>query len=228
MFDEIRSHGLAMEALPGLRGAWTARSALLEQERYDRQADLLYAYLLEMLVPRKQETFDALLIAIRTATHVRDLEVPLWHYTACYYKTSEEPLFDTRIGTKFLGISGVPMASVYKVTHATDVLARLASAYGADFHIYDRHAETLSETDERVQTRREIVLAYYPMGLPEVLARRVEAAYARQLTRRPYTPSWSETVSVVEPMQTPPSSPPSSPPRIPKRCFCEHTPEEEV
>lgn len=228
MLDEMRSHGLATEVLPGLQGAWAARTATLERDRYDRQGDLLYAYLLERLVPRKEETFNALLATIAGATHVRDLEVPLWQYTACYYKTAEEPLFDTRIGTKVLGARALPLVSVYKVTHATDVLARLASAYGADFHIYDRHADTLSETDERVQTRRELVLAYYPHGLPEVLSQRVAAAYARQLSRTPYTPSWAETLALVEPTETPPSSPPSSPPRIPKRCPCEHTPEEEV
>jgi hypothetical protein len=41
----------------------------------------------------------------------------------------------------------------------------------------------------------------------------VQEATARNLARTPYTPAWAETLSVAEPLQTPPSSPPSSPPR---------------
>lgn len=226
MLNEMRNHGLAMAVLPEFQRAWKERTAALNRERYDAYGDLLYVFLLERLVPEKERTFNALIAAMQSATSPRDIETPLWQYTACYYKTEGERLFDTRLGTRTLVSRALPPVSVYTITHSTDVLHRLASAYGADFYVYDRHVETLSETDQRVQSRRELVLAYYPYGLPETLSRRVEEAYARQLTRTAYTPSWAETVTLTEPTQTPPQSPPSSPPRIPKRCYCEHTPEE--
>ena len=223
MLNEIRTHGLASDMLPTLRDAWTARAKTLARQRYDRYGDLLYAYLLDLLVPQKESTFATLMAKIQTAATPKDVEVPLWTYTACYSKVKEEPLFDTRIGTKlFGGVSALPPVSVYAVVHNTDVLYRLASAYGADFHVYDRFSETLSESDQRVQTRRTVMLAYYPHGLPEVLAKQVQEAYAAQIGRSPYTPSWAESLSVADPLQTPAQSPPSSPPRHRRRrCSCE-------
>jgi hypothetical protein len=214
MLNEIRTHGLASEMLPSLRSAWTERTKTIARQRYERHGDLLYAYLLELLVPQKELTFNALVARIHIAASPKDIEVPLWSYTACYSKVKEEPLFDTRIGTRvFGGVPALPSESVYAILHGTDVLCRLASAYGADFYVYDRASETLSESDQRVQTRRTVMLAYYPHGLPEELSTRIQAAYEAQLTRTPYTPTWAESLSVAEPLQTPPQSPPSSPPR---------------
>lgn len=220
MLDEVRMHGLATAMLPGMREAWNARVADLNRQRYEPYGDLLYAYLLDRLVPQKESTFNAIMARMQTATHVRELEVPLWQYTASYEKVDSDRLYETRIGTSTLA----PMP-VYAVTHCTDILCRLAAAYGADFYVVDRFVETLSDTDQRVQSRRELVLAYYPNGLPETLSHRVLAAYTRQFNRTAYAPSWNETVRLVEPLETPPQSPPSSPPRIPRRCSCVHSPE---
>ena len=223
MLDEIRTHGLASEVLPSLRSAWMERTKTLARQRYERYGDLLYAYLLDLLVPQKETTFNSLIAKMAVAASPKDIEVPLWTYTACYSKVKEAPLFDTRVGTKlFGGVPALPSESVYAVLHNTDVLHRLASAYGADFYIYDRLSETISDCDQRVQTRRTIMLAYYPNGLPEELSKRVRDAYEAQIGRIVYTPNWAETLSVAEPMKTPPQSPPSSPPRHrPRRCYCE-------
>lgn len=208
MLDEMRANGLASQMLTTLRTAHIAQTKSRAYHRYVHHGHLLYAHLLEILIPKKEETFDALLWKIRRATHPRDLEVPLWQYTACYYKTDDgDRVFDTRIGTKALGVPALPSESVYSVTHNTDILDRLASTYGADFYVYDRHADTLCETDQMVQTRREITLAYYPNGLPETLSQRVQDSYALHLTCAHYTPTWAETVSVAEPVETPPQSP---------------------
>ena len=196
-----------------LRDAWTSRARDLSRQRYERYGDLLYAYLVDLLGSRMPLTVNALLAKIHTATSPKDIEVSLWQYTSCYSKVKEEPLFDTRIGTKVFGIPALPSVSVYKVLHETDVLHRLAAACGHGVYLYDRHAETLCENEHRVQSRRDVVLAYYPYGLPEALFARVQEATARNLARTPYTPAWAETLSVAEPLQTPPSSPPSSPPR---------------
>ena len=214
--------GLALEMLPSLRDAWTARARDLSRQRYEPYGDLLYAYLLDLLTPQVPLAMNALMAKIQTATKPQDIEVPLWHYTACYSKVKEEPLFDTRIGTKVFGIQALPAVSVYAVLHETDALQRLAAAYGESFAIYDRQTEVLCQNDERVQTRRMLVLAFYPYGLPDVLFTRIQETLARQLTRTPYTPTWAETLSLTEPLQTPPSSPPSSPPRHrPRRCHCD-------
>jgi hypothetical protein len=205
---------LSAEMLPTLQSAWTARSRELARQRYDPYADLLYAYLLDVLTPQKVTTFNQLLAKIQTAKSPKDLEVPVWQYTSCYSKVREAPAFDTRIGTKVFGIPALPTVSLYKVIHETDILHRIAATYGSCFYLYDRHLETLCDTDQRVQSRRELVLTYYPHGLPETLFKRVQEAAARQLTRTPYTPSWAETLSVVDPLKTPPPSRPSSPPRI--------------
>lgn len=223
MLDEIRTHGLAMEALPKLRDAWASRAKELARQRYERYADLLYAYLLDKLVPQKQATFDALTAVIQTAKTPKNIEVQLWSYTACYSKVKEDPVFETRIGTKlFGGVPALPAVPIYTVIHSTDVLHRLASAYGADFYVYDRLSETLSESDKRVQTRRVVMLAYYPHGLPEHLSSQVQTAYARQIGRTPYTPTWAESLSVAEPLETPPQSRSNSPPRHRlRRCYCD-------
>lgn len=218
MLEEIRNHGLATATLEEMRQAWQARLAELNRQRYDSYADLLYAYLLERLVPQKESTFNAIMARMRTASSPRELEIPLWQYTASYEKTDCDRLYETRIRT-----SSLPPVPVYAVTHSTDLLCRLASAYGADFYVSDRHVETLSETDQRVQSRRELVLSYYPNGLPETLSRRVLDAYTRQFNRTAYTPSWNETVRILEPLETPPPSRSSSPPPIPRRCYCEHS-----
>lgn len=217
MLDDIRSAGLAMEMLPTLKSAWAGRARDLSRQRYERYGDLLYAYLLGILTAQKTTTFTTLLAKIQTAAKPQDIEVPLWHYTSCYSKVKEQPLFDTRIGTRVFGIPALPSVSVYAVLHETDVLHRLAAAYGADFYLYDRHVETLCENDRRLQTRREIVLAYYPYGLPESLSTRILDAYTRQLGRMPYTPSWAESLSVTEPVLTPPPSCPSTPPPLRRR-----------
>jgi hypothetical protein len=205
--------GLALDMLPTLRDAWTTRARELARQRYEPYGDLLYAYLLDLLTPQAPMTLNMLMARIHTATKPRDIQVPLWQYTACYSKVKEEPLFDTRIGTKVFGIQALPAVSVYAVLHETDVLQRLAAAYGESFTLYDRQTEVLCQNDDRVQTRRELVLAFYPYGLPEVVFTRIHEATARQLTRTPYTPTWAETLSLTEPLQTPPPSPPSSPPR---------------
>lgn len=204
---------LALDMIPTLRTAWTTRARDIARQRYEPYGDLLYAYLLDLLSPQVPITMNTLLARIQTAAKPQDIQVPLWHYTACYSKVKEEPLFDTRIGTKVFGIQALPTVSVYAVLHETDVLHRLAAAYGTGFFLSDRQTEVLSETEERIQTRREVSLAFYPYGLPEILFTRVHEATARQLARTPYTPSWAETLSFAEPVQTPPSSPPSSPPR---------------
>lgn len=214
MLEEIRTHGLASEALAGLREAWSARTKDLARSRYEHYGDLLYAYLLEILVPHKEQTFLALRARIQTATTPKDIEVPLWSYTACYSKTQAESVHcETCIGTRVFGIPALPPVPVYKVFQCTDVLHRLASAYGADFYVYERRAETLCENDQMVQSRRELVLTYYPHGLSETLSVRIRDAYARQIGRTPYTPSWAEALSVTSPTETPPQSPPTSPPR---------------
>jgi hypothetical protein len=213
---------LSSEMLPSLRSAWTARARDLSRQRYERYADLLYAHLLNHLTAQKITTFNLLHARIQTATKPQDLEVPLWSYTSCYSKVREEPLYDTRIGTKVFGIPALPSVAVYKVVHETDILHRLAAAYGTDFYIYDRHVETLQENDRRVQSRRELVLTYYPCGLPDTLHTRIQDAKARQLNRIPYSPSWAETLSLVEPLQTPPPSRPSTPPpQRQRRCPCD-------
>jgi hypothetical protein len=214
---------LSSQMIDSLRSAWTARARDLSRQRYERYADLLYAHLLNHLTAQKTITFNHLLAKIQTATKPQDLEVPLWTYTSCYSKVREEPVFDTRIGTKVFGTPALPTVSIYKVVHETDLLHRLAAAYGTEFYIYDRHVETLQANDRRVQSRRELVLTYYPCGLPETLYKRVKDATARQLTRIPYSPSWAETLSLVEPLQTPPPSRPSTPPpQRQRRCPCEY------
>jgi hypothetical protein len=106
--------------------------------------------------------------------------------------------------------------AVYAITHKTDVLCRLAAAYGADFYIYDRFKETLTADATGTLTRREIVLAYYPYGLPQTLSDRVLAAHTRQLSRTPYTPTWVESLTYTEPLETPQRTP--KPP-----CPCGHS-----
>lgn len=223
MLEEIRNHGLASDALPHMRSAWAERARTLSRQRYERYGDLLYAYLLDLLVPTKEMTFNAILAKINTASSPREIEVPLWSYTACYSKVKEDRIWDTRIGTKlFGGVPALPSESIYAVIHNTDVLHRLASAYGADFYVYDRVSETLSDSDQRIQTRRTVMLAYYPYGLPESLSKRVRDAYEAQIGRTPYTPTWAESLSLADPLQTPPQSPPNSPPRHRRRrCSCE-------
>jgi hypothetical protein len=217
MTTEMRTYGLAAAALPELASAWAARSAALSRAKYDRYGDLLYAHLLEELVPKKEIFFNGLLTAINSALTPKDIEVPLWSYTACYSKGGDEPLHETRIGTRTLGVRSLPAVPVYKVFQHTDVLAHLASAFGADFYVYDRHGTTLSEDDDRVQTTRELMLAYYPNGLPSFLLNKTVDAYNRHFNRAPYSPAWAEITEVLGPLETPPQSPVSSPPQLPRR-----------
>jgi hypothetical protein len=217
MTTEMRTYGLAAAALPELASAWAARSAALSREKYDRYGDLLYAHLLEELVPKKELFFNGLLTAIHSALTPKEIEVPLWSYTACYSKGSDEPIHETRIGTRTLGIRSLPAVPVYKVFQHTDVLSHLAAAFGADFYVYDRHVTTLCEDDERAQTMRELVLAYYPNGLPPFLLNKVVDAYNRHLNRAPYSPAWAEVTEVLGPLETPPQSPVSTPPQLPRR-----------
>lgn len=212
--ETLRTSGLAAPVLDQLRLAWTTR--------YDAYGDLLYAHLLESILPRKAEILAALHAAATRALSPRDIQVPFWEFTSCYSKVAEERLYEARIGT-----TSLPLVPVYQVLEYTDVLPRLAATFGADFHVYHRHKETLSTTDQRVQSRREVVLAYYPSGLPPHLATPVLAAHTRHATRLPATPRWGESLVFTDPMHTPPPTPQSSPPRlIPRRCYCEHSEEE--
>lgn len=217
MTTEMRTYGLAAAVLPELASAWAARTAVLSREKYEAYGDLLYDHLLEVLVPQKDLFFTGLLTTINSALTRKDIEVPLWCYTACYSKVREEPVHETRIGTRTLGVRSLPLVPVYKVLQHTDVLAHLASAFGADFYVYDRHVNILSEDDERAQTTRELVLAYYPGGLPPHLLNKTVAAYNRHFNRSPYSPAWAEVTEVLGPLETPPQSPISAPPELPRR-----------
>jgi hypothetical protein len=227
MVDTMRTYGLASHALDELKSAWAVRVKTLTRERYDPYGDLLYTHLLESIVPTKEVLFNTLLTTISTATSAKELEVPLWSYTAAYSKVPGEPVHETRIGTSSMGVIALPAVPVYKVLQHTDVLAHLASSFGADFHIYDRHVEILSETDERCQSKRELVLSFYPRGLPSFLLTKVVEAYNRHFNRSPYSPSWAEVVEVHDPLSTPPQSPASSPPRLPRKCYCGDLSDEE-
>jgi hypothetical protein len=202
--------------MDSLRSAWTARDLALTRERYDPYADVLYACLLEALMSSKEDIIERLRATIETARSRKDLEVPVWSYVAGYSKTPEAPLLESRIGT---GPMGLPPVPVYKVLHLTDVLHRLAwDVYGPDAYLYDRYKETLTETDQGCLTRRELVLAFYPYGLPTNLSTRIQSALTRRAERAPYRMTFVERATYVDPTMTPPQTPPSSPPRmIPRR-----------
>jgi hypothetical protein len=220
MVDTMRTYGLAAHSLDELKTAWTDRVKVLARERYESYGDLLYAHLLEVVVPNKEVYFNRLLTIMSTAMTAKELEVSLWTYTAAYSKVPGEPVYETRIGTSSMGVVALPPLPVYKILQHTDVLPHLASSFGADFHIYDRHVEILSETDERCQTRRELVLAFYPRGLPPYLLGKVVDAYNRHFNRAPYSPSWAEVVVLNDPLATPAQTPVNSPPRLPRKCYC--------
>jgi hypothetical protein len=217
MVDTMRTYGLASHALDELKSAWAVRVKTLTRERYDPYGDLLYTHLLERIVPTKEVLFNTLLTTISTATTAKELEVPLWSYIAAYSKVAGEPVHETRIGTRTLGIRSLPAVPVYKIFQHTDVLAHLAAAFGADFYVYDRHVTTLTEDEDRVQTMRELVLAYYPNGLPPFLLNKTVDAYNRHFNRAPYSPAWAEVTEVLGPLETPPQSPVSTPPQLPRR-----------
>lgn len=220
LLEEMRQSGLGSDMLNTLTAEWTARAKTLERDRYDPYADVLYAHLLKLFTDTKSEIFTTLRNRMQTAQSPKDIEVPIWSYVAGYSTRKEALPGESRVGT---GLLGLPPVSVYKVLHATDALHRLASAFGADFYISDRYTETLSETDQGCLTRRELVLAYYPYGLPQVLSDRIQTAYARALDRTPYRMTYVESFTLTDPLQTPPQSPASSPPRmIPRRRCCEH------
>jgi len=219
LLEQMRQSGLASDVLSTLTSDWITRTVTLNQERYDPYADILYAHLVERFTATKHETFAELRTRMETARSPKEIEVPLWSYLAGYSKQMEAPLAESRVGT---GTLGLPPVSVYKVLHATDLLPRLACAYGPDFYISDRFRETVSETDQGCLTRRELVLAYYPYGLPQILSERLQTAYARHLERTPYRMTFVESFTLVDPLQTPPQTPASSPPRLlHRRCYCD-------
>jgi hypothetical protein len=220
LLEQMRQSGLGSEMLNTLTAEWGARVKDLEREHYDPYADVLYVHLLEGFTDKKDDIFTTLRNRMQTARSPKEIEVPIWSYVAGYSKRLEAPLAESRVGT---GSVGLPPVSVYKVLHATDLLHRVASAFGADFYVYDRYTETLSETDQGCLTRRELVLAYYPYGLPQVLSDRIQTAYVRQLGRTPYRMTYVEQFTLTDPLRTPPQSPVNSPPRlIQRRCYCEH------
>jgi hypothetical protein len=220
MVDTMRTYGLAAHSLDEMKSTWAARVKVLARERYEPYGDLLYAHLLEVVVPKKEVLFNALLTTMSTATSAKELEVPVWRYTAAYSKVPGEPVHETRIGTSSMDVVALPALPIYKILQHTDVLAHLASSFGADFHIYDRHVEILSETDERCQTTRELVLAFYPRGLPPYLLGKVVDSYNHHFNRAPYSPSWAEVVVLHDPTATPAQTPLNSPPRLARKCYC--------
>jgi hypothetical protein len=226
MVDTMRTYGLAAHSLDEMKSAWTDRMKVLTRARYESYGDLLYAHLLEVVVPKKEVLFNQLLTRMSTAMTAKELEVPFWTYTAAYSKVAGEPVHETRIGTSCVEVVALPAEPIYKILQHTDVLAHLASSFGADFHIYDRHVEILSETDERCQTTRELVLAFYPRGLPPYLLGKVVDAYNRHFNRAPYSPTWSEVVELHDPLATPAQTPANSPPRLARKCYCEESDED--
>ena len=222
----MRTYGLAAHSLDEMKSTWADRVKVLTRARYERYGDLLYAHLLEVVVPKKEVLFNQLLTIMSTAMTAKELEVPFWSYTAAYSKVAGEPVHETRIGTSSMGVVALPAVPVYKILQHTDVLAHLASSFGADFHIYDRHVEILSETDERCQTTRELVRAFYPRGLPPYLLGKVVDAYNHHFNRAPYSPSWAEVVELHDPTATPAQTPASSPPRLSRKCYCEDSDED--
>ena len=78
-----------------LTSAWQARKAETRVQRLQAYSDILYQLLADDFRSRRAELQSDMQDAIRTATSLRELSIPLWTYNSAYYRDRWADIYRT-------------------------------------------------------------------------------------------------------------------------------------
>jgi hypothetical protein len=181
-----------------LAQAWNDRKLDMKLTRTKLYSDILYNRLAAEILNSREEIDRKLHECIRTATKPSDLSIPIFAFKA---RHGLNPAGDLRLWTDGLckkeGWHWTMQAngdrypvSHYSVVRNTDLCQRLALLFdGKHFWVSCRpKAELVQGLGASIVREHEIVLHYYPGGLPRNLLNAVLACNRRQIEREAHEP----------------------------------------
>jgi hypothetical protein len=192
-----------------LQAAWELRKAALKREKYGRYIPVLYTSVFDLLSEAMPEVQDQLDHICRTASSVSDLTLPIWTYTTRHFINSEadeyedfnyvHPTWDYTVWQnrtaerirdegyhQQVHVPGSPSLSVKQIISETDFVQSLCVGVFGTKHYWLsdslRSTHTVDDLGIEVETR-QLVLQFYPDGLPEEM--QVTLENAQRITQLP-------------------------------------------
>lgn len=176
-----------------LQAAWELRKAALKREQFGQYVPILYQSLVDLISEAMPEVQDQLDHICRTASSVSDLKLPIWTYTTRHFLNSEadeyedfkhiHPTWDysiwkDRVAERIrdegyhqqVHLPGLQSLSVKQLISETTILHSLCVQLFGNTHYWISDSlqsmHTVEDLGIEVETR-QLVLQFYPDGLPE-------------------------------------------------------------
>jgi hypothetical protein len=207
-----------------LAQAWTDRKNELQNERLKPYGDLLYKRLEDMVLADPALLQRRLMECVRTATKVTDLNIVF--FTFIHRNGRPDAWIDADLSSRGLFWTvGVDTELIpeplYKIVRFTDVCQRVTRLFGSDnYWISCRPSEDQPITLGDV-TKYDLVLNYFPNGLPAHWKRKMDESEERNLYRTPYVTDnrvvWSDNARGKTPPTRQMAAEPPPVIRLPKR-----------
>ena len=185
-----------------LQTAWELRKAALKREQFGRYIPVLYTSVSELLTEAMPEIQDQLDHICRTSSSVSDLKLPIWTYTTRHFLNTEadeyedfkhvHPTWDYTVWQnrtnerirdegyhQQVHVPGLPSLTVKEIISETTILKSLCLQLFGNTHYWItdslRSRHTVEDLGIEVETR-QLVLQFYPDGLPEEMQVTLENA----------------------------------------------------
>lgn len=176
-----------------LQTAWELRKAALKREQFGRYIPVLYTSVFDLLSEAMPEIQDQLDHICRTSSSVSELKLPIWTYTTRHFLNTEadeyedfkhvHPTWDYTVWQnrtaerirdegyhQQVHVAGSPSLSVKQIVSETDFVQSLCVGLFGTTHYWLsdslRSKHTVEDLGIEVETR-QLVLQFYPDGLPE-------------------------------------------------------------
>lgn len=191
-----------------LQAAWELRKAALKREQFGRYIPVLYTSVFDLLsaMPELQDQLDHI---CRTASSVSELTLPIWTYTTRHFLFSQDDEYEDFIDVhptwdytvwqnrtaerirdegyhQQVHVPGLPSLSVKEIISETDFVHSLCAGVFGTKHYWlsDSHRSTHTVDDLGIEVEtRQLVLQFYPDGLPEDM--QVTLENAQRITQLP-------------------------------------------
>lgn len=165
---------------------WKTRKAELRAEELQSYSDMLFKYLHDDILSRREQIFCDLEVAVRYAHGVHQLAIPLWTYNEIKFRKCTPHYYMQLADVQRRGLDwtisnreNTRSESVGEVIRKTDLCARLSLMFGPDYVIRDVRHSYVDSSDDWVANRRLLTLVYRPRGPSPWQAGRKNQAYQR-------------------------------------------------
>lgn len=165
---------------------WKARKAELKLEEMQGFSAMLFKYLHDDILSRRDQIYADLAAVVRNAHEADRLATPLWSYMTTKFRENTPSYYQQRGEVRRRGLDwtisnpeNTRHESVGKVIRKTDLCDRLSLMFGSDFVVRDELAPHVETSADWVASRRQLVLVYLPRGPSPRTATQRAAIYAR-------------------------------------------------